>query len=115
MTRTASKHPLDNPVWWALTTGNSAVAQGNSLALRFSPDLAPFAATLNSTPNAQVALGHLIPSGGRLLTVSPAANSADAVPVLQMVATKLAKSARSGATFDVLSEKNAVEMHDLVA
>ena len=36
---------LNRPVWSALTTGDRRFAEGGSLALRFPPDIAPFAAT----------------------------------------------------------------------
>lgn len=43
-------HLLDNPVWYALTSGNSNFAQGNESAKYFPKDLSPFAAVaaLNS-------------------------------------------------------------------
>jgi ribosomal protein S18 acetylase RimI-like enzyme len=116
MTYSLSRHPLDNPVWWALTSGNSDIAQGNARALRYPPDVAPFAATLAGAPDASAALAPLIPDGGRLLTVT-AHEIAKARPggeVLQMVTTKLTKAARAGA-FEVLSEADAGEMQALVA
>jgi ribosomal protein S18 acetylase RimI-like enzyme len=35
---------LDNPIWYALTTEQASLAQGNRLAKRFPTDVAPFAA-----------------------------------------------------------------------
>ena len=43
---------LDRPVWSALTTGDRRFAEGGSLALRFPPDIAPFAATTDDSPEA---------------------------------------------------------------
>ncbi len=35
---------LDNPIWYALTTEQASLAQGDNLAKRFPTDVAPFAA-----------------------------------------------------------------------
>jgi hypothetical protein len=43
---------LDRPVWSALTTGDRRFAEGGSLALRFSPDIAPFGGTADVSPEA---------------------------------------------------------------
>jgi ribosomal protein S18 acetylase RimI-like enzyme len=40
---------LDNPVWYALTTEQAYLAEGNSLAKRFPRDVAPFAAMRNQS------------------------------------------------------------------
>ncbi len=40
----ASAHPLDRPIWNALTTRQSVVAEGDALARRYPVDVAPFAA-----------------------------------------------------------------------
>jgi GNAT superfamily N-acetyltransferase len=37
-------HPLDHPIWFALTSTQSRLAQGNALVRRYPPALAPFAA-----------------------------------------------------------------------
>jgi ribosomal protein S18 acetylase RimI-like enzyme len=36
-------HPLDHPVWHALTTRQAALAEGGALARRYPSDIAPFA------------------------------------------------------------------------
>lgn len=40
-------HPLDNPVWSALSTAQRVISTGNDLARRFSPDVSPFAGIAN--------------------------------------------------------------------
>ena len=35
---------LDNPVWYALTTQQAAIALGDHLARRYPPEIAPFGA-----------------------------------------------------------------------
>jgi predicted GNAT family acetyltransferase len=53
-------HPLDRPVWSALTTRQSHLAQGDRrAALRFPPEMEPFGATPDNTPEQLSALGAL--------------------------------------------------------
>jgi len=40
----SSIHPLDHPIWSALTTRQQALAEGGTLARRYPPAIAPFAA-----------------------------------------------------------------------
>ncbi|AKD53922.1 GNAT family N-acetyltransferase [Spirosoma radiotolerans] len=42
-------HPLDNPVWSALTSGNQAFALGNDQAKYYPPLIAPFVAVAEPT------------------------------------------------------------------
>ena len=46
---TAMIHPLDNPVWSALTLGNQSVALGNAYAKYYPPQVAPFVAVAGNT------------------------------------------------------------------
>ena len=39
-----SMHPLDHPIWNALTSSQQALAEGGTLARRYPPAIAPFAA-----------------------------------------------------------------------
>ena len=43
-------HPLDNPVWHALTGPHEKVAEGVGGARRYDPDVAPFAALPDDAP-----------------------------------------------------------------
>jgi ribosomal protein S18 acetylase RimI-like enzyme len=38
-----ASHPLDQPIWTALTTTQQALAEGDARARRFPPDMTPFA------------------------------------------------------------------------
>jgi predicted GNAT family acetyltransferase len=72
-------HPLDHPVWHALTSTQSALAEGGALARRFPPDIAPFAAMAEPSREGFAALGALMaPSDYVVLftpeTVSPPAD-----------------------------------------
>ncbi|UFH57804.1 hypothetical protein [Spirosoma sp. KNUC1025] len=42
-------HPLDNPVWSALTSGNQSVALGNDQSKYYPPQVAPFVAVADNT------------------------------------------------------------------
>jgi hypothetical protein len=39
----ALMHPLDRPIWSALTTRQQALAEGGALAVRYPPAIGPFA------------------------------------------------------------------------
>jgi ribosomal protein S18 acetylase RimI-like enzyme len=53
-------HPLDHPVWNALTTRQQALAEGGVLARRYPPAVAPFAAMAEMSPQGFAALGALM-------------------------------------------------------
>jgi predicted GNAT family acetyltransferase len=56
----ASTHPLDYPVWTALTSRQQALAQGGALARRYPPDIAPFAAIVDMSAQSFASLGALM-------------------------------------------------------
>jgi ribosomal protein S18 acetylase RimI-like enzyme len=53
-------HPLDHPVWNALTTRQQALAEGSELARRYPPSIAPFAAMADMSAQSFAALGALM-------------------------------------------------------
>jgi predicted GNAT family acetyltransferase len=55
-----STHPLDHPIWSALTTRQQALAEGAGLARRYPFAIAPFAATADTSPRSFSALGALM-------------------------------------------------------
>ena len=55
-----STHPLDHPIWSALTTRQQALAEGGELARRYPFAIAPFAATADASPRSFAALGALM-------------------------------------------------------
>lgn len=65
MSSTAA-HPLDHPIWRALTSCNRNVAQGDYLALRYLPPIAPFAATIDVSDASFQSLLALLPAGDRI-------------------------------------------------
>lgn len=73
---TRLNHPLDRPVWSALTSHQSFLAEGDERAWRFQPDHGPFAAAADGAPANLAALAALIPEGGAVWTVE-----VDPIPV----------------------------------
>ncbi|MES2193104.1 MAG: GNAT family N-acetyltransferase [Pseudomonadota bacterium] len=54
------KHPLDRPIWSALTTRQQALAEGGALALRYPAAVAPFADMVDMSPKSFAALGAIM-------------------------------------------------------
>ena len=57
-------HPLDNPVWTALTTTQARWAQASALARRFPVEIGPLAGFAAPTQEAYESLGELFPARG---------------------------------------------------
>jgi predicted GNAT family acetyltransferase len=65
-------HPLDNPIWFALTSTHAHLAEGDGLARRYPLHLAPFAAVREQTPEGFAALARALhPEGMAALFVTP--------------------------------------------
>ena len=56
----APNHPLDHPIWTALTTTQRALAQGEARARRYPTDITPFAAMPDMSAENFAALGALM-------------------------------------------------------
>lgn len=78
MTDRAPGHPLDRPVWSALTGGWAGFAEGDGQALRLAPQYGPFAAAADATPASLAALAAFEPGEDGLwvveLEAAPAAS-----------------------------------------
>jgi predicted GNAT family acetyltransferase len=59
-----ASHPLDRPIWHALTTRLAHAAQGDERAVRLHPDYGLFAASRDLTEESLAALAALIPADG---------------------------------------------------
>ena len=57
---TTSNHPLDRPIWSALTTRQQALAEGGVLARRYPQAIAPFADMADMSAESFAALGSLM-------------------------------------------------------
>jgi predicted GNAT family acetyltransferase len=112
---------LNRPVWSALTTGDRRFAEGGPLALRFPPDIAPFGATADDSPEAFAALKELLPREGRVALVSldklkpyPGLEVAREAPILQMIVDRKTPAPPEGLAPIVLGPSDVPEMLRLV-
>jgi ribosomal protein S18 acetylase RimI-like enzyme len=64
-------HPLDNPIWSALTTHQAGVALVEGMARRFPPEMAVFGALALPLPPAWDSLARLAPAPVGLYTAAP--------------------------------------------
>lgn len=109
-------HPLDRPVWSALTSRQAHLALGDARALRFDPAYALFAAAADDSPESTEALGrlNLSPNGLGLveagdMPLPPGAVVRASAACVQMVAASLNGGGRTIA-FEPLGEADAAEM-----
>jgi predicted GNAT family acetyltransferase len=111
----AIESALNRPVWSALTTGDHRFAEGGSLALRFPPDIAPFAATAENSPEAFAALRELLAEDERVALVTldrlkpyPGFEVVGEAPIIQMIGD--AETPAGGLTPTVLVPSDVPDM-----
>lgn len=111
-----SDHPLDRPVWNALTTRQADLSVGDTRARRFRPDINMFAAAADQSADSITALTALLPETGAIGLVEaapfpslPGARVEKAVVVNQMVATR-SPGIAEGFAFLSLGDVDAAEM-----
>lgn len=109
-------HPLDRPVWSALTSRQAPLALGDAQALRFDPAYALFAAAADASPDSTAALAALNTSPNGLglveagaMPVPPGAVVRAQAACVQMVAGSLTAGGKTVA-FEPLGEADAGEM-----
>jgi predicted GNAT family acetyltransferase len=113
-------HPLDRPVWNALTTRQAPLAIGDAAAVKFDPRYALFIAAADPSPASLAALAALVPDTWEVATVeadpwpsAPGVTNASQ-PILQMLAAgAVAPPARDhAAEFEIvdLTEADAPAM-----
>jgi predicted GNAT family acetyltransferase len=66
-----SMHPLDHPVWNALTSSQQALAEGGTLARRYPPAIAPFAAMTDMSAQSFAELGALMTASDQAVLFTP--------------------------------------------
>jgi len=71
-------HPLDRPIWSALTTRQQALAEGGARALRYPTAVGPFADMVDMSPESFAALGALISGSEIAVLFTPDAVTAPA-------------------------------------
>lgn len=116
-------HPLDSPIWAALTGPQHEVAQAGGAAARYQPDVTPFGAlrdgpsTADPQPWADLAAlagpGHVVVLSGDEPTPPPGWTVVDRIPGLQMDGSALEPEAEPKAV--QLGADDVSEMLDLVA
>lgn len=109
-------HPLDRPVWSALTSRQASLGLGDGRALRFDPAYALFAAAADASAESTAALGTLntSPNGMGLvetgpMPLPPGARVRAQADCVQMVASTLTVGGKTVA-FEPLGEADAAEM-----
>src|SRR5258708_39743654 len=66
-------HPLDRPIWSAVTARQANLALGDGRAVRLAPDYGLFAAAADGSPQSLASLAALVPAGGQAALVAAAA------------------------------------------
>src|ERR1700676_3965209 len=64
-------HPLDHPVWNALTSSQQALAEGGTLARRYPPAIGPFAAMTDMSAQSFAALRALMTASDQAVLFTP--------------------------------------------
>jgi predicted GNAT family acetyltransferase len=112
-------HPLDAPVWQALTTRQAALARGDGKARGIDPDHGLFAAVAAHDPDHHAALADLVAPGetiGLIETAPPAAlpgfHRSDTARCVQMLAIDPPPAATNAVP---LGDADAAEMIALAA
>ena len=109
-------HPLDRPVWSALTSRQATLSRGDARALRFDPAYAQFAAAADASPESLKALAalNISPNGMGLVEAGdthlpPGARVRNQAACVQMTASALTAGGRDIA-FEALGEADAADM-----
>jgi predicted GNAT family acetyltransferase len=112
-------HPLDRPVWHALTTRQAKLAQGDPLALRLTPEYGPFAAASDASPTSLERLAGLVSEDGEIWLVEtddiplpPGTIVRRRADLHQMIAPAIVP-ATAGFPIVALTEADATEMRAL--
>jgi ribosomal protein S18 acetylase RimI-like enzyme len=110
-----SAHPLDRPIWSALTTRQAAVALGDTRALRYAPAINMLGAAADGSAESLAALAALVPMGGAVgtveaeeLPVPPGAVARKRAMLAQMLLDRIEEGAHPD--FVPLGDDDAAEM-----
>ena len=109
-------HPLDRPIWTALTTRQEAFAQVLCGIRRYRPAFCPFAATAENTAESYAELASLVPLDGQVclqqeeeILAPPGLVLLRSVRTVQMVAERI-EGAHAAFAIEHLSAADAPEM-----
>lgn len=109
----AAAHPLDRPVWTALTTRQAHLAQGDARAWRLAADYGLFAAAADGSDESLAALAALVPPQGALATVGvaepgpPPSLAAEPHVIWQMVCERLTPPPEAAHAFEIVDLTDA--------
>jgi ribosomal protein S18 acetylase RimI-like enzyme len=109
-------HPLDRPIWSALASRQADFDASGVLARRFPPEVSPFAAARDQSPEAVAALAGLIPDDDDISLIEiappgpPAGVQATGAILVQMTTRGLNAGAGREAEVIALGEDDAAEM-----
>lgn len=112
-------HPLDRPIWHALSTRQKHIALGNERALRFDPEIGLFAAARDDSPESLQALAELVPKEGVAILLQVGESPLPPGTVAQMTALGVQMVAQKLEPLDPpssvqrLTEADAPEMRAL--
>ncbi|HXE47236.1 MAG TPA: GNAT family N-acetyltransferase [Ramlibacter sp.] len=117
------QHPLDDPIWSALSGPNARFAIGFGKALHFQRDVAPFSAISEPSDEAYADLAVQLPAGGLARMFRPAMEPlpvgwehVEDFSLLQMVAVpQVLKRATGSSEISVLKAQDLPEMLELVS
>lgn len=111
-------HPLDRAIWNALETRQAHFRTGGELARRYPPDVSPFVASRDASPEAAAAAAELVAAGDDVSFLEPAPPpappgiSVTSAKGLQMVARDFAPAGDS-LPIEPLSAADAADMQAL--
>lgn len=110
-------HPLDNPAWNALLSGNKHFSKGNEQIKFFDSEVAPFVGFADYSPDKSNLLYHLIPGQRTLAIISPKEIAisnqwiiTEHMKVLQMVHNRAALPATAGVNLIPLKKQHVPAM-----
>lgn len=114
-----TSHPLDRPIWSALTSHHAHLSEGGLLAKRYHPSVASFAAARDNDPAGLQALADLASDGQNLLllqadtvTVPPGLVAVSTAAAVQMIAERPSTIDQDG-RIEPLSEADIPAMQEL--
>lgn len=112
-------HPLDRPIWTALTTRQASCAQVAGRIRRFDPAFGPFGAGEDGSAESLAGLAALVPEGGHVavlcdheIATPPGLVLGRAARIVQMVAERI-EGPPAGFDFQELTAADAPEMRAL--
>jgi len=109
-------HPLDRPIWTALTARQAEFAQVEGGMRRFDPAFGPFAASAEGTAESLAGLATLVPVGGQVyllqgeeISPPPGLVLVRTARIMQMVSDKI-EGPPAAKAFEVLPPADGPEM-----